>query len=178
MQANSVCDECQQLIILVVVQNDSEARMQELLQMKGDLALRKHEEIDAALAEIDAQASAEAKEEQTKLNQQISKLQKQKQNAIFKKTNEQELVEMTASSDNERNAMQMSHRAEMMDFTRLLNEEEERQKYKLEEKVQQRRDTRMHKRRAFERQLKLQFKQHEDALATQMTQVLFQNMLL
>jgi len=152
-------------------QNDSEARMQELLQMKGDLALRKHEEIDAALAEIDAQASAEAKEEQTKLNQQISKLQKQKQNAIFKKTNEQELVEMTASSDNERNAMQMSHRAEMMDFTRLLNEEEERQKYKLEEKVQQRRDTRMHKRRAFERQLKLQFKQHEDALATQMTQV-------
>jgi hypothetical protein len=152
-------------------QNDSETRMQELLQLKGDLAMRKQEEIDAALAEIDAQSEAETREEQKKLNEQISKLQKQKQNAISKKTNEQELVEMTASSDNERNAMQMSHRAEMMDFTRLLNEEEERQKARLDEKFQQRRDTRLQKRRAFERQLRMQFKQHEDALAAEMSQV-------
>jgi hypothetical protein len=152
-------------------QNDSEARMQSLLQMKGDLAMRKQEEIDVALADVDAQSEKETRQEQTKLHEQISKLQKQKQNAIYKKTNEQELLELQASSENEKKAMQMSHRAEMMDFVRLLDEEESRQVSKLRSKFQQRQDSRLHKRREFERQLRLQFKQHEDALAAEMGEV-------
>jgi len=51
------------------------------------------------------------------------------------------------------------------------DEEESRQVSKLRSKFEQRQDSRLHKRREFERQLRLQFKQHEDALAAEMGEV-------
>lgn len=153
-------------------------RMQSLLKMQAELGSRKQDEIDQALAELDAEANEEARKEQQKVADQIQKLKGQKQRAIKKKTDEQELLELQCESENERHAMQMQHRAEMLEFTKLLDEEESRQIKKIQDKAAQQEEQRYQKRRLFERQFHQQFKKNEDALREEYERVSLICMLL
>lgn len=145
-------------------------KMQKLLEMQADLGSRKQEEIDAALANLDKELQDETRREQQKFADQVQKLQSQKQHAIKKKVDEQDLLELQASSENERNALAMQHRADLLSFTRLLDDEEARQVAKLEEKAAQREEQRQQKRRMFENQVNMQFQQNEETLRQQYEQ--------
>jgi hypothetical protein len=149
---------------------ESDAKMQALLDMQAELGNRKEEEVNAALAELDAQSDQEAKKEQKKLKQQIKKLNVQKQGAIKKKTIEQDALVENASSDQDRSGIVQQNRTELLEFMKLLDDEEARQIAKLEDKARQREEQRFQKRRAFEQQFSAQFTPHEDALKVQFQQ--------